>query len=487
MVKPSLIVMKHKTWHNNLFSNLNSLFVGSALCRIDTSNSIVLEYFNKKNKDRLCFAPFKNLFFGVDGRISSCFAQSYAVSYGKYPQTSINEAWNSIAANSIRKLSEKLYIAPSCNLCYTQVLENNFEANYANVYDQHDSDSDFPVSMEFYLDNICNLECIMCSPENSSLIAKARAIKKEKSPYNENFVNELKLYIPHLKHTHFFGGEPFLIPIYYDIWEHIIQLNHKCLIDITTNGTILNDKIKTLLAKAKFNINISIDSLQSKRFESIRTHADFKTVMENLEYYYNYCKTNNTQFFISFCPMQQNWDEIPDILEFANKHDAGLVYNRVWNPAASALWTLPPEKLGEIIEYLGKFQFSKASGIRGFNSEGFDTLRNQIKIWHKSAIEFHNSFGDHNQVNQILDIIHSELKLCYAQNKKTALSKIKNRQQFSNRIGEIHSIVEECKLSESERTIFYRNLIMQKLFFVNALFFAEDSEKIRKIINLAIA
>lgn len=365
------------------------------------------------------------------------------------------------------------------------MLENNYDVTYAGVYDQHESNTSFPVSMEFYLDSTCNLECIMCSSENSSLIAKKNGIRKQKPPYNKKFLDELRSFIPSLKHTYFFGGEPFLIPIYFDIWEQIINSNPNCFIDITTNGTVLNEKVKSILKKAKFNINISIDSLQKERFESIRKNADFNTVMDNLYYFHKYCNNNNNKFFISFCPIQQNWEEIPDILEFANKLNAGLVYNRVWNPATSAIWILSPQKLNEIIDYLEKFKFTPLTDLQSFNINGFNTLKNQIRTWLKSALEFQANFTKDISDQQVSDLIINELQDCYKQNRISVLSKIKNQKQLTERIHEINSIIKEYKFSGQEKLIFYRNIIMQKSFFINALFFAENSEKIKNTIILA--
>jgi sulfatase maturation enzyme AslB (radical SAM superfamily) len=477
-------VKSYKKQHYNLVLNLKSGFFKSTGNKLDKSDIIVKDYLKSKNKKQFCYAPLKNLFFGIDGSVSSCYAQSYILNYGKYPKNSIKQLWNSNTANKIRAQVENLYLPPACNLCYTQIQEGNYNVTYANVYDQHQSNHDFPVSMEFYLDNICNLECIMCSPENSSLIAKKNDLNKIKPPYNESFVNELKHYIPHLKHTYFFGGEPFLIPIYYDIWEHIINLNPDCCIDITTNGTVLNNKVKAIIEKAKFNINISIDSLQKEHFENIRKNADFDNVMNNLNYFHNYCKTNNTKFFISFCPLQQNWEEIPTILEFANKLDAGLIYNRVWNPSSVAIWTMPPEKLEEIVNYLDKLEYIPKSDIQSFNINGFNTLKNQIAIWHKSAVDFYTDYTSKTD-QQLANLIYDELKVCYNKSRKSILSEIKNQKQLDKRIEDIISIIEKNKFKDHEKMIFFRNLVIQKSYFINALFFAEDINKITRIINLA--
>lgn len=474
----------HKKHVYNLDIKLKSIFSENTGKKLDTSNPVVRKYLKMKRKDRLCFAPFKNLYFGIDGSVSSCYAESFVVNYGKYPEKTIEQLWHSDTAGKIRALVKNKHLAPACNLCYTQVLEKNYEVSYANVYDQHNAHNDFPVSMEFYLDNTCNLECIMCSPENSSLIAKQKNIHSHANPYDANFVSELKQYIPYLKHTFFFGGEPFLIPIYYDIWNNIKKINPECQIDITTNGTILNQKVKKALHNGSFNINVSIDSLQKERFEYIRKNAVFENVMENLHHFHDYCKTNHHKFFMSFCPMQQNWDEIPDMLKFANKLNAGLVYNRVWNPSSCAIWSLEPSKLKEIYQYLDGFSFSAGSDIQKFNIEGYNTLKNQVEIWYKTALEFANNYPD--ITDQIVfDFLDKELKACHHLNKDNLLSEIKTEKQLLTKIKLIHSQIKEGDFSRQERKTFFYNLLMQKSFFINALYFADDVKNVKHIINFA--
>jgi MoaA/NifB/PqqE/SkfB family radical SAM enzyme len=80
----------------------------------------------------------------------------------------------------------------------------------------------YPRVMEFELSNECNLECVMCNGYFSSSIRKNREkLPASVSPYNDQFVDELDQFIPHLTDAKFLGGEPFMIDIYLKIWERI--------------------------------------------------------------------------------------------------------------------------------------------------------------------------------------------------------------------------------------------------------------------------
>ena len=54
------------------------------------------------------------------------------------------------------------------------------------------------------------------------------------NPYDAAFVKQLEEFIPHLEEVKFYGGEPFLIEIYYEIWEKIMELNPKVRISVQT-------------------------------------------------------------------------------------------------------------------------------------------------------------------------------------------------------------------------------------------------------------
>ena len=116
-------------------------------------------------------------------------------------------------------------------------------------YSRHTS-GDFPRVMEFELSNECNLECQMCNGNVSSSIRKRKdKLPPLPNPYDDAFVQQLEPYLPHLKEAKFYGGEPFLIPVYFQIWDKLAEVNPGCTIFLITNGTHWNNKIKSLVEK----------------------------------------------------------------------------------------------------------------------------------------------------------------------------------------------------------------------------------------------
>jgi sulfatase maturation enzyme AslB (radical SAM superfamily) len=208
----------------------------------------------------------------------------------------------------------------------------------------------YPRILEFELSNTCNLECTMCSGHFSSSIRKNREhLPALQSPYDADFVNQLTEFMPHLTDMKFLGGEPFLIDIYYDIWERIIEVNPKIKVHITTNGTILNNRGKRILEKLNVAIILSVDSLDKDTYEGIRLNAKYDRMMENLEFFKKLTREKKTYLTFAVCPIATNWKTMPHMLQVANAEGINLHFNIVWAPEYLSLQYLDMDSLREVI------------------------------------------------------------------------------------------------------------------------------------------
>lgn len=341
-----------------------------------------------------CYAPFTSLYFGHWGKAQAC-CQNRNYILGTYPTDSIQEIWSGEKADELRVALRKDNFTLGCEGCNTQRLSGNIEGMKSKPYDSLPiSKQGYPTEFQFELSNVCNLECQMCSGEFSSLIRKNR----EKRPpviemYDEAFVEQLKPFLPHLRSTQFYGGEPFLIDIYYPIWDAIAAINPSINVRVQTNGTVLNNRIKTLLEKTKFSINVSIDSINPETYPKIRINGKLSTVLENIKWFSAYCKEKGTDFGISVCAMQQNWQELPELVEFANEHNAQIYFHSVINPASCSIRTLPKEKIIEIYNHLkGEAEnLDRTTDISKSNAKIFDDYLNDLKYFSENKLKEYNS------------------------------------------------------------------------------------------------
>jgi len=357
---------------------------------IDLLDSQTIEKYNAQRqtgpKPLLCYAPMTNMYFGHHGKITAC-CHNRTYLLGQYPDKTIAEIWNGEKAEQLRNLIKQNELPISCYDCKLGLESGNFDAVKAKMYDALPVNADYPSVLEFELSNTCNLECIMCKGEFSSLIRKNRENKPPlENPYDSLFVDQLVDFIPHLYEVKFYGGEPFLIDIYYEIWDKILSINPKCRISVQTNATVLNDRVKGLLAKGNFHLNISLDSLSKDTYEAIRVNADFERTMDNIKFFHDYCKRKNTFFGISACPMQQNWKELPDFINFCNELEAPVYFHTVWSPADCALMKMTAKELKKVCLYLEEYEFPKRTAIENKNRRHYQDYLSQIKSWSEKAL-----------------------------------------------------------------------------------------------------
>lgn len=333
-------------------------------------------------RKKACYAPFNNLYFAIDGKVMAC-CYNRDVPLGFYPVQSIKDIWTGEEADKLRKRIEAFDLGGGCQLCKQQLLAGDYAAVMASKYDyQAEEGPQYPTRFDFELSNTCNLECVMCSGEFSSSIRKNREGKEPIiSPYGDDFLMQLDEFIPHLKVANFLGGEPFLIDIYYQIWDKIIAINPNCEIRLQTNATVFNDKVKRLLEKGNFHIGISIDSFDSKVYEAIRVNANYGRVIKNIHHFAEYAQKKNTFLTLSYCPLRSNWNELPAVLNFANQLGAFLSINTVIQPAGSALWSLSSHVLTGIKNELSSFAPAMGNFFEKNNAMGFKGFIKQLDSW----------------------------------------------------------------------------------------------------------
>jgi len=240
----------------------------------------------KLNTDYICHAPFTNMYFNVHGDCAPCWLTF--IDPDSYPNKSIREIWFGEKYQNIRKHLRDFDLTHKCNVCLKNLQGGNYTSVLARAYDVNPI-QEYPSMMELEIENTCNLECVMCIGELSSAIRKNREkLPPLKSPYNQQFVDELEEFIPHLKELRFNGGEPFLINWVFKIFEKVERLNPKLKIVIATNGTVWNYKVKEWLSKLNIHINFSLDSLTPEIYESIRVNAHYDRVLEHFLFFHQY-------------------------------------------------------------------------------------------------------------------------------------------------------------------------------------------------------
>jgi MoaA/NifB/PqqE/SkfB family radical SAM enzyme len=346
-------------------------------------------------KKLFCYNPFVNLFFNISGNAIAC-CRSHENVLGTYPNQSVKEIWFGEKFERMRQHMLHNDLNMGCEFCKLQIESNRFHSLPSMHPEEFATDKPgvFPRILELELSNICNLQCIMCSGRVSSSIRKHREkLPPIISPYDDAFVKQLEEFIPHLKKICFYGGEPFLIDIYYKILNLVIKINPAIRVYAVTNGTVFNQKIVDLLQSVRFNLLVSIDSLKPELFSQIRIGANLDEVLENFK---KFQKLTNGNTSISHTPMRLNWDETPDIIKFCNQHNARVNLSYVDKPANFALWSFTPEKLDEVYNFYKNVQWESTANhyTEKYNIKVFNEWKEQVRFFRDRNREILQSFGN---------------------------------------------------------------------------------------------
>jgi len=209
------------------------------------------------------------------------------------------------------------------------------------------------IRLDYWVGDICNLACVMCGPENSSLWKQELKIPIEQRRVNRNtFWKELDL--NNLQYVHFHGGEP-LLSKDHDEFLRAIPNKSRVHVYYNTNGTIRADQsLLDVWNEFKLvQIDFSIDDID-ERFNYIRFPAQWSKVQDNLLWYKDH-SPGNCIFDIMTVVSVLNQPYLSDLSNwvrenFSTNRFTDPVEHR-YQPAYGLLATDNPRK-SEIIEYL---------------------------------------------------------------------------------------------------------------------------------------
>jgi MoaA/NifB/PqqE/SkfB family radical SAM enzyme len=222
------------------------------------NNSDIVDQMSDREKHLLlesktfCILPWISQYTTPDNRVNPCCR--FEGSLGDAGTHSLEEIWNNSKTRQLRldMLEEKP--VDTCNTCYIKegVYKDDtvFRSSYNRDFIEHfkkvtNTNSDGSLDqfelnqLNYKPNNLCNLQCRMCSSSySSSLHQVERAIGKTViggalKQSNPNLLEQYTKHIDHLQQVIFEGGEPLMMKETYDFVElldkhkrHDIQLQY---------------------------------------------------------------------------------------------------------------------------------------------------------------------------------------------------------------------------------------------------------------------
>ncbi len=413
----------------------------------------------KKSKYK-CKAAEHSILFQPSGEVFAChYNRGYIL--GKYPENTIKQIWNSKKRKALIKSINEGNFKFGCHECKKAIDSGLFHSAGINKYEYiKETNKKVPTSMEFQLDNICNLQCIMCSGEYSSQIRKYREKGSAYvSPYNDKFVTQLKDFIPNIQYAAFTGGEPFLFDIYYKIWDEIKLLNPKLQIYISTNGTILNDRVKFYITNLNFNFAISIDSLNKSNYESIRKNANFETTINNINYFIDFCKNHNREISIKCLVTPFNFHDLPELVHYFNNKSINVIPKTVLLPGFASISNLNKYKLQEVISTIKSIKYDCSDPIQEKNKIRFNEIityvntLNNLPLNNKLATNIELISLLKERIQNVLLNMHKKNEIDYFINRfEYLINSLKDKDNLNIALNNLMTLNTETIINELNRT-----------------------------------
>jgi len=165
----------------------------------------------------------------------------------------------------------------------------------------------------------CNLKCFYCRPDSSPF-----KMKEEYLTYDEigKLVKGMAKY--GLKKVRITGGEPLIRPKVSKLVKILKGIDGIEDVSITTNGLTLYKQLKDLKEAGLDRLNISLDTLNSKKFKII-TGGNIENVIKSIEEAskigFKSIKINVVALRDRNNPMFSNEEEILEFIEFAKEYN----------------------------------------------------------------------------------------------------------------------------------------------------------------------
>ena len=376
-----------------------------------------------KNKSNFCIKPFNSAWIDATGEINACcFLDPLQSEYTEKKQYNIKETdiktwWGSDYMKYLRSNFLKDKRPTECSECWkredTGLISYRMRSNtehraiFKSKYQRNlkligKDDLQFPDDLQMNITNLCNLKCQMCSGEHSSkLLVENNALgyedlnQKDFDLKDSDYVKILELLKHDLKILKILGGEPLFNPRVIKLLEMLVENGQakKIKLHITTNGTICDDKIISLLKNFKdLRLVFSVDGV-GKCNEYMRFPSRWEVISANITKF----KENLVNAYIMInCAVQNlNVLYVDELLEFTSQKKIFVKFELVIHPNWLHLSVLPKNVLS--------MAYEKLSSVKEKNLLHTDNVKEIIELL-KQHIDNYNL--DENKYKNFIDMIN---------------------------------------------------------------------------------
>jgi organic radical activating enzyme len=264
------------------------------------------KFTHKQMQDsKLCAQVWTSVSVGVAGDSGVCCNMT---SLPKQPEKlenqSISTFLHSPKTIEIRNLMMEGKEPRECRLCFErEAMGNNSIRHYKNdvhfrTNDEFDTEKVELQLAEVQIGNLCQLRCIICSPDRSIKIqgfqdfdATRRSIPIMSFPKydwyeNDQTIMDMADQFKDLRELFLNGGEPLLVPAHTKLIKRLIELGYakNIALKYATNGLLINEEHRAMWKEFKtLELILSVDDIED-RYRFVRYPGNWDQLVKKLDY-----------------------------------------------------------------------------------------------------------------------------------------------------------------------------------------------------------
>ncbi len=261
----------------------------------------------------------------------------------------------------------------------------------------HDASGRTITSLRISLTDRCNLRCRYCMPEDGvNVIGHAEILRYEEI---ERLIRvAARLGIMKIRLT---GGEPLLRKDVVEFVARIVLIRGIQTVALTTNGLLLSELAMPLRRAGLSYLNVSLDTLNPRKFEAITRFPFLETVLEGI---YAAREAGFPVLKINVVAIRDfNDGELFDFADFANEHDVEIrfieympFHGNGWSPNGFLSSDELKARLAE------RFELRPRNNAPAAAAKTFDIPGRRGRIGFISAVS-HSFCGDCNRLRLTAD------------------------------------------------------------------------------------
>jgi sulfatase maturation enzyme AslB (radical SAM superfamily) len=350
------------------------------------------------NKNTFCVAPWYSLNVGkASKKITPCCKVK---NIAKYDYNQLEEYWISPELSKLRKDLLNGIKNENCISCWRdeeaggeslRLIENRhlkLSPDDAPMMEQINNPKVSNIkTFELVLGNLCNLKCVMCSPNDSSqLLAEANLNQELKKTYTDvktydqtqhnwpkedDFVEWCNEHLPQAIHLNFTGGEPFIIPWIQTMIDKIPdEQKKKCILHFTTNLTIVNLGLFENFRKFKeVWLSVSVEGV-GDTFEYLRYGHKWETLETNIRLIRE-MKIKNLILMVNHVVQTPSYHSILPRTDYFDSLKLKIAPILLTNPEHFHISSLTKKAKKDFL--------AKTDNYNGYNKPFIDFVRNKTK------------------------------------------------------------------------------------------------------------